>query len=90
MLWCYIKIESEFMKMKKMIIGLSSVISGVILFGLTYITAAVYTLSLDGWDTRYGKFGTALRDVFGFPILVISVAAIVLGIVYLFQGYKEK
>jgi hypothetical protein len=78
--------------MKKLIVGAVGVLSSVILFGLTRVSAAVYALYLTqpgaGWNTNLGPFGTALRSIGTFPI-IISVLLFLVGIYFIVMGFKE-
>ena len=60
-------------------VGLIFLLSSAIIYGSALISASVYSqvLIVDGWDSRYGIFGTALREVGILPITI----AILLGIV---------
>ncbi|KAB7709099.1 phosphatase [Bacillus aerolatus] len=79
--------------MKKLIIGGTGVLSGVILFGMTLIAAAVYSLYLTApdigsYDTNLGVFGTALKEIGNIP-LIISLLLFIVGVFYLIKGIKE-
>ena len=67
--------------------GLIFLLSSAIIYGSALISSAVYSqvLIADGWDSRYGIFGTALREVGIFPITI----AILLGIVGMFLIVKS-
>jgi hypothetical protein len=71
--------------MKQLWTGLTCLVVGAILYGSALIAAAVYSYLLVedgglGWDFRYGVFGTALREIGTFP-LVLAVLAGGTGIV---------
>lgn len=62
-------------------IGLTLLLSSAIIYGSALISSAIYSQTLagtdgQGWDKRYGVFGTALREVGALPIII----AILLGI----------
>ncbi|PEA23321.1 hypothetical protein CN923_26730 [Bacillus cereus] len=64
-------------------IGATYVLSGVLLFGLTYITSAIYTGSLEIWDRGSGKFFTAFYEIQGTTLSIISIYFIIVGIYYI-------
>ncbi|GLV64455.1 hypothetical protein Bmyc01_31250 [Bacillus mycoides] len=64
-------------------IGAFYVLSGVILFGLTYITSAIYAGSLEIWDRGNGKFFTAFYEIHGAILSIISICFIIVGIYYI-------
>ncbi|MFJ7920713.1 hypothetical protein ACIQ6U_13220 [Lysinibacillus fusiformis] len=68
--------------------GLSFLISGVLIFGFTYITAAQFAQTLDEWSGEYGVFGTAFREIHGFQLSFASIIFIVIGIIHLYK--KDK
>lgn len=75
--------------MKKICVGLSGIVSGVILLGLTNIAVVIYTLVLfqpdgQGWNSELGLYGTALLKVGTVPI-VLSVVLIIAGFMFLSQ-----
>ena len=61
-------------------IGTTYVLSGVLLFGLTYITSAIYAGALEIWDRGSGKFFTAFYEIQGTILSVISICFIIAGI----------
>ncbi|KON84785.1 hypothetical protein AF331_12265 [Rossellomorea marisflavi] len=69
--------------MKKLATGLVLILSSAILYGLTLITAAIYSTVLSqegfGWDSRYGLFGTAFWKV-GIVPAILSIILAVVGI----------
>lgn len=75
--------------MKKIVIGITGIISAIILFGMTMISASIFSTIIDGWDRRYGRFGTALLEVGTFPI-VVSLIFFVIGAIFIINGVKEK
>ncbi|BCB04169.1 phosphatase [Bacillus sp. KH172YL63] len=67
--------------MKSMILGLSSLFIASILYGATLIAAAVYSGWLVeegglGWDSRYGVFGTAIREVGMMPLILTGILTV--------------
>ncbi|MCM3671336.1 phosphatase [Mesobacillus maritimus] len=66
--------------MKHPIIGLTLLIASVIIYGASLIAASIYSQVLaqvvGEWDSRYGIFGTALREVGSVPLTI----AILLGL----------
>jgi hypothetical protein len=79
--------------MNKIIIGSIGVLSGVMLYGLTLIASAVYTLyivALDGggYDRKLGVFGSALKEIGTMP-LILSGSLFLVGILYIIIGIKE-
>jgi hypothetical protein len=65
--------------MKLLWIGLTCLMVGATLYGSTLIAAAVYSSLLVqdgglGWDFRYGVFGTALREIGTFPLVLAVIA----------------
>jgi hypothetical protein len=64
-------------------IGETYVLSGVLLFGLTYITSAIYAGTLESWDRASGKFFTAFYEIHGTILSIISICFIIVGIYYI-------
>ena len=66
--------------MKHPIIGLTLLIASAIIYGASLIAASIYSQVLaqvvGEWDSRYGIFGTALREVGSVPLTI----AILLGL----------
>lgn len=86
-------IKGSDLKMKKLVIGSIGVLSSITLFGMTLISAAVYSLYLikpdiGGYDRNLGVFGTALKEIGTIP-LILSGLLLLLGIYYLIRGVKE-
>ncbi|GAA0440873.1 hypothetical protein GCM10008983_17460 [Lentibacillus halophilus] len=78
--------------MKNTNIGLILFLSGAIIYGAALIAASVYSQTLvgtdgQGWDGRYGVFGTALREMGIIPI-VIAIVLGVIGIILIIPGTK--
>jgi hypothetical protein len=79
--------------MKKMIIGSIGVLSGVLLYGLTLIASAIYTLYIvapngGGYDRKLGVFGSALKEIGTMPLFIGGLFFLV-GIFYIIIGIKE-
>ncbi|MCR8849292.1 phosphatase [Rossellomorea sp. SC111] len=81
-------------EIKRFWIGLTCLVVSAILYGATLIAAAVYSGMLTedgglGWDSRYGVFGTALREVGTLP-LVLAVIAGGTGIVLIVLEFRTN
>lgn len=79
--------------MKNTNIGLVLLLSSAIIYGSTLISASVYSLILggvngQGWNTEYGVFGTAVREIGILPIIIAVLLAIT-GIVLLVLQEKR-
>ncbi|MGI2326862.1 hypothetical protein [Planococcus sp. YIM B11945] len=61
--------------MKEILVGGIGILSGVILFGLTLVGAAIYSpyLATVGYSSELGLYVTALKEIGILPI-VISIA----------------
>ena len=76
--------------MNRLIVGLPLLLSSVIIYGSTLISAAIYSGNLkDGWDSRYGVFGTALREVGQLPI-TFSILLALSGILIILDTLRKK
>lgn len=81
--------------MKKLLVGFVGIVSSVILFGLTVVSASIYSLYLTssggagGWNTNLGPFGTALQEI-GLVPLVICALLFLVGVYYIVVGLKEE
>ena len=61
-------------------------LASAIIYGSALITASIYSQTLagvdgQGWDKRYGIFGSALRDVGTLPLIIallLGIAGIVI------------
>ncbi|MGW6191826.1 hypothetical protein ACWFRC_14045 [Bacillus cereus] len=71
-------------------IGVTYVLSGVLLLGLTYITSAIYAGSLEIWDRGSGKFFTAFYETHGTTLSIISICFILVGMYYIHKKCSEK
>lgn len=79
--------------MKNLYVGLTFLLLSSIIYGSTLISASVYSLLLasvngQGWDTRYGIFGTALREVGTLPI-VLSILFGLIGLVIVVLSIRK-
>ena len=81
--------------MKKILVGSVGILSSVILFGLTLVSAAIYSLYLTnsgaagGWDTNLGPFGTALQEIGVLPLFICALLFLV-GVYYIVVGSKQE
>ena len=80
MLFLASRLKGVLIKMKHPIIGLTLLIASAIIYGASLIAASIYSQVLaqvvGEWDSRYGLFGTALREVGSVPLTI----AILLGL----------
>lgn len=82
------------MEIKNINIGLTLLLSSAIIYGSSLVSASIYSLVLssesgEGWDTRYGIFGTALRQVGTLPVMLavlLAIAGIVLIVIHNRKG----
>jgi len=79
--------------MKNVVIGGIGVLSSIILFGMTLISASIYSLYLsaeggEGWNSNLGVFGTALYNI-GFIPLMLCVIFFFIGIYYLNKSIRD-
>lgn len=80
--------------MKQLLVGLTCLLVSAILYGSALITAAIYSRLLGetdghGWDSRYGIYGTAIRDVGTFPLVLAAFTAIT-GISLIVVSLRKK
>lgn len=79
--------------MKNVTIGLTFLLVSAILYGSSLIAASNYSQVLiqggQGWDTRYGVFGTALREVGTFPLTIATLSGI-LGILFIVKALRNN
>lgn len=77
--------------MTNLIIGGIGLITSIILFGMTVIPSAVYSLILSerGYDSNLGLFWTVLFNIEIIPLMVSGIFFFI-GIFYLIKGIKEK
>ncbi|WP_421381899.1 phosphatase [Bacillus salacetis] len=82
------------MNIKNIIIGVTLLLTSAVLYGAALISASVYSLVLtrdggEGWDRRYGVFGTALIEVGTLP-LSLAVLAGVIGLTVIYTSFRKK
>ncbi|QUG42045.1 hypothetical protein KD050_01730 [Psychrobacillus sp. INOP01] len=70
--------------MKYIFIGATTILSGIMLFGMTWIAAAIYTTREGG----YGRFADALSAIGYFPIF-ISIVLVITGICYFVMAFNK-
>lgn len=79
--------------MKTAIIGLAFLATSAVIYGATLIAASIYTHVLlegsQGWDTRYGVYGTALREVGTLPT-TLSVLSGIIGLFFIILSIRKK
>lgn len=57
----------------QLIIGGVTLLSGILLLIGSWIASAIYAASLDSWDTRSGKFFTAMQETSIFPLILSAI-----------------
>ena len=66
-------------------------ISSAIIYGSVLISVSIYSQTLvgtgQGWDSRYGVFGTAIREVGTIPI-VIAAFLVIAGVIFIVKSNK--
>ena len=67
--------------LKFILIGATAMLSGIILFGMTWIATAIYS-------TGYGRFAEALSAIGYFP-LFISIILALTGICFFVMGFNK-
>ena len=87
------KVSLEVIEIKNTNIGPILLLSSAIIYGSVLISASSYSSTLSGvggqgWDTRYGVFGTALREVGTIPLIIATVSVIAGVIIMVFQDKK--
>ncbi|WP_121612600.1 phosphatase [Mesobacillus foraminis] len=80
--------------MKILTIGLTFLLSSSIIYGSTLISASVYSQVLTGtdglgWDNRYGVYGTALREIGTFPV-ILSILLGLIGVMLVVKSIRKK
>ncbi|MEK3981290.1 hypothetical protein MKY37_19965 [Psychrobacillus sp. FSL K6-2836] len=70
--------------MKYIIMGATSILSGIMLFGMTWIAAAIYTTR----GGQYGQFADALSAIGYFPIF-ISILLVITGICFFVMAFNK-
>ena len=74
----------EVLLLKYMIIGATTLISGIILFGMTWIAAAVYSIR----EGVNGRFVDAISAIGYFPIF-ISIILVITGICFFVMSFNK-
>lgn len=78
--------------MKKIVIGCVGVLSSMVLFGMTLVSAAIYSLYVTsggpGWGSS-GPFWTAFGDIATIPAILVAVL-FAAGILFLVSGFGDK
>jgi hypothetical protein len=79
------------MENKITIIGLVILLLSAIIYGSTLISASIYSqvLADASWDSRYGIFGTALREIGTLPLWIATLSAII-GVSLIVITFKQK
>lgn len=78
-------------ELKEIVVGGIGILSGVILFGLILVAAAIYApyqASTEGFSSQLGVYISTLRTIGLFP-LVISAGLFVSGIYFLIKEMKN-
>lgn len=70
--------------MKFIIVGATAILSGIMLFGMTWIAAAIYTTRGGG----YGRFSDAI-DVIGYFPIIISIILVIIGISFFGTAFNK-
>ncbi|MDZ5713323.1 GNAT family N-acetyltransferase [Jeotgalibacillus haloalkalitolerans] len=71
----------------QLIIGGVALLSGILLLIGSWIASAIYAASLDAWNTRSGKFFTAMQETSIFP-LILSAVLLVSGITLIIREFN--
>lgn len=74
-------------------IGLILLLSSTVVYGSALISASIYSQTFvgtdgQGWDSQYGVFGAALRDIGMIPIIIAVLLAIA-GIIFIVKSKKD-
>ncbi|WP_162985911.1 MULTISPECIES: phosphatase [Virgibacillus] len=79
--------------MKKTYIGGILILVSAIIYGSMLISASIYSETLTtegvGWDSEYGIFGTALKEIGNTPI-IISILSGILGVIFIVLSLRIK
>lgn len=67
--------------LKYLIVGATTLLSGIILFGMTWIAVAIYS-------PRYGDFSAAMSAIGYFPIF-ISIILVLTGISFFVMSFNK-
>lgn len=81
-------------KIRNANVGLTFLLLSSIIYGSALISASVYSQVLigtdgQGWDGRYGVFGTALREVGTLPITLSIIFGLV-GVFFVVLSIREQ
>jgi len=76
--------------LKKIITGSCILLTGALLFLSVFIAGSNIATLLNSWDSRSGRFWSAVSDANLYPVLVISIVAMLAGIVILILGHFDK
>lgn len=67
--------------------GAILILSGILLFGFTYLTTAIYANSLEILDRPLDRFFTDFNEINGSKLLIISICFIIVGPFHIY--YKK-
>ena len=76
--------------MKKIITGTVFSLVGAIIFLSVFHVAGIYASVITSWYTASGKFWTAVSELNLYPVFVIGIIMMVVGIVFLIWGNFHK
>lgn len=76
--------------MKKVIIGITFILSGLAAYLVMHQNAVNYLPHIGFWDNSLGKFGQALKDTGGLIPAIISICFMVIGIIILAIDYTHE
>ncbi|MCG8499812.1 MAG: hypothetical protein MJB12_05320 [Firmicutes bacterium] len=76
--------------MKRIVIGITFMLSGLFLYWITHQYAAPMMLSISQESSRFGNYGQALYKTGGIIPNIAGVMFIVLGAVILLKEYKQQ
>nr|WP_157184162.1 phosphatase [Evansella cellulosilytica] len=80
-------------KVHSLKIGLTIMVISAVLYAATLITASIYSIVLidiGSWNSEFGLYGSALREVGTLP-LTLAISFAVVGVYFIIIGitYKE-
>ena len=75
--------------MKKITTGAAVLLTGAIMFLSTFV-ASSNTELITGWNTARGRFWSGVSQAKLFPVLVISIIMMIVGIVFLILGNRKE
>ena len=76
--------------MKKVITGATLSLVGAIIFLSVFIAAGNLTTVYNSWNMQSGRFFSAVSDAKLYPIFIISIILVVVGIIFMLRGCMEK